>query len=513
MADLSTKTLSQVKSGWLHSIVDNTGSISALSSSAIRTVADGDDNKSKLFLTKEKSILIGGFDSTDTATDNALFIKSINDAEDTLRVRTSLLSDYNEYKIIQPAINNILHSNKREGTDGILQTSFQSRGKNDEGVFAFYPSDSSGTSHETMKIENKKVGINISNPTEALHVYGNIQLSGGVLLQSTRIFHVDGVNGDDTNSGWTLGNALQTINEAMNRMSGMNGCDIKIFLHGADNSSSGNISDNLYQVSTNCWLYNCSLSIQGMVFDGYSDMDDTDVELDYPRIGFDMHTHEGNRMAYGFKLNNCNASVKHLRMITPIFDATLLSTPSKELDGIFSTLEGGRFNISLSFMRTEIGDAPVVSGGVTDQINITVHRNRIIRSNTALTYGGVGQNGGQDNSGTANLPVWTSSTHFVNATDTNGKTLGLLTDTYYGSVFLTGDTEVYSGGNGGVFGAFPHTSSATYSYLDPTTNDQKETEINLFGNRTAQYVTTTDGTTPGKKPLNFNTNRFAGWYI
>tara|TARA_R100000278_G_scaffold121845_1_gene106643 strand:+ start:509 stop:2083 length:1575 start_codon:yes stop_codon:yes gene_type:complete len=522
MADLSTKTLAEVKTGWLHSIVEGTGAISSLSNSKVRQISDGDGNVSDLFLTKGKGVYIGTYTDSTTFTANppALSIKNLNPAGNpALSVETSNATGF-KTMLSETTLGSVLSTHRQD--TGSNETQIISHANTTgEGSIHLYPTKDGATTtgmHIKPNANLTNVGINVTNPVDALHILGDLRLSAGIVKQSTRAFYVDKVNGNDANKGWTLGSALQTIDEALSRIHMLNGLDIVILLVGKDNSSSGNISDNDYEITTNCTLRNCTLSIEGISHDSYTNLSDTDVEMDYPRLTFTMETSLGKRLSKGFKLNNCQVSLKHLRIVTPIYSGAVSSATSVSEDGLFKAsgslggTEGGNFGLSLSYTRTEIGDAPIVSGGKLSKIDVIMYRNRIIRSNTSLTYGSIGQTGGQDNSGTASVPTWNGSTHFVNQVDSDGKMLGLLTDTHCGSIFAYGDTEVYDGANAGVFGAFPSTDSSGYSYSSPTTNDQQETEKNLFGNRTAQYTETTDGSTTGKTPINFNTNRFAGWY-
>tara|TARA_R100001443_G_scaffold25736_1_gene38718 strand:- start:815 stop:2371 length:1557 start_codon:yes stop_codon:yes gene_type:complete len=516
MADLSTKTLSDVKSGWLHSVVQSNGNITELKNDAIANVCDGNDNKSNLFLTKGKSVMIGNFTEADPPTNNSLFIKSIDDTVDTFVVNTQTTESSFQVKFKEDAGGNMIISDRvGSGNAGSNTFKIHSKGQSGLGHIYFATSNTSGSMSTGLVIKGQSygsnVGINTINPSEKLHVVGNIKLSAGIVKQPIRVIHIDPVLGDNSQSGWVTGQAVQSLSYAMQLINGLTNTSIYLVLHGKDNSSSGNISDNLYNIVNDCVLTNCTLIIQGVTHDGNS-LSDTDTELDYPRLGFTMDTSGTERRAYGFELTNCKVHVKHVRLVTPVYSSSVTDDPSGANDGLFKASQYGGFDIQFSHLRTELGDAPVVSGGLINTVNINMYRNRIIRTNSALTYGSVGQNGGQDNSGIASVPVWTSGTHFMNSVDTEGKDLGLFSDTHQGNIYVYGDTEVLSGGNAGMYGAFPSTDSSAYSYINPTTNDQGETERNLFGNVDAQYVATTDGSTTGKKPLNFNTNRFAGWY-
>ena len=524
MADLSSKTLSEVRQGWLHSIVQSTGAITKLKDNQIANISDGDDNKSTLFLTKGKSVMIGNLTEATPPTTNTLFLESIDDTltNPTLCVKTHSSANAFQFQVAQDGAGTFLES-RRLGTDGSNHLKIRSLVKGSSfdgspcrGKISLQVENESDSVKTGLYIENNGnqnlVGINTEVPTESLHVYGNLKLTAGVLKQSKRVIYINPASGDDSNSGWSVGTAIAGFSTAMQMVNNMSNTDIHFILLGNDNSSSGNISDAMFGANVQCKLTNCNLTIEGRTHDGL-DLSNTDTELDYPHLYFSMDTSGTERKATGFTLENCQVAVKWVRLVTPVYNSSVTDDPSGANDGLFKASPFGGFDIQFSHMRTELGDAPVVSGGYVNTVNINMYRNRIIRTNSGLTYGSAGSFGGQDNSGVASVPVWNGSTHFVNATDAQGKPLGLFSDTHQGSIYVIGDTEVYTGGNAGMFGAFPSTDSSSYSYTDPTSNDQQEKEQNLFYNRSAQYVETTDGSSTGKKPLNFNTNRFDGWYL
>ena len=377
MADLSTKTLSDVKSGWLHSVVQSNGNITELKNDAIANVCDGNDNKSNLFLTKGKSVMIGNFTEADAPTNNTLFLKSIDDTADTFVVNTKTTESSFQVKFKEDAGGNMIISERvGSGNTGTNTLKIQSKGKTGIGSINFQTSNASGNILHAMTIKgdsvgSANVGINTYSPSDKLHVVGNIKVTAGIVKQPIRVIHIDPVLGSVSQSGWVTGQAVQSIAYAMQLINGLTNTSIYLVLHGKDNSSSGNISDNLQTVDSDCLLTNCTLIIQGVTYDG-NPLSDTDTELDYPRLGFLMDSSGTERRAYGFELTNCKVHVKHVRLVTPVYSSSVTDDPSGANDGLFKASQYGGFDIQFSHLRTELGDAPVVSGGLINTVNFNM---------------------------------------------------------------------------------------------------------------------------------------------
>jgi len=522
MADLSTKTLKQAQPGLLHT--DSTTDVSALSSNWA-VVEDGDGNRSGLWLKSSRHVSIGDDNHKGGTSNYPLYITSLTGQNDFICIEDQ---NDNKYEMKTNPVGTIYH--KWGGSTDIARNIYfqcdGGAGATSDGKIIFSvgaggylggASSGTGVTITGTNDNNNKstVSIGATNsavipstgtdiPT-ALTVWGDMKVYGQIrTAEADNVFYVDVVNGDDADAG-TSAKPIASINEVMTRVNGLSGQNITIYLLGKDDSSSGNASDNGYTIGVDCYLYNCNLKIKGLKYDK-TEFDTSDGDHDLPRLNFSMNNTVTDRGSFGFWLNNCTADVSNLRLITPIW-TTDEEKDDANTDAMFKTLEG-RYSIRIQYCRTEIGDVPLIAGGESATVDITLFRNRIIRSDAGLSYGSVGQSGGQDNSGTAGVPVWNTD-HFENVVTAHG-TKGYFANTHMGRVWILGDTTTYTGGLAGFFGAFPSDDSGTYSYTNPTANDQQNGMQTLFKNPHSIYVATA-GTT-GKLPVNFQSNKVTSWY-
>ena len=119
-----------------------------------------------------------------------------------------------------------------------------------------------------------------------------------------------------------------------------------------------------------------------------------------------------------------------------------------------------------------------------------------------MTYGSIGQTGGQDNSGTAdNPPVF--GTFFTNQAES-----GYFADVTECKWWWEGG-GVLDGANSGFYGFYPHTDStddASYSYADPTSDDRFERGYNMVLGVQNEYHYAISGDSNQKLPLNIQSN-------
>ena len=517
MADLLTTTLAVAQPGLLHSC-DTFDVPSATNDAGYFEVRDGSNNNTDLWLIKDRqSIMIGDAHQSwvQNATNSHIYIvKKNTDILETLDSSGILHhnSTHNigggtaKFVIYQTKNGDVWNGNSIDsltvGTEE-NQLLLQSSNSNSGGAIKFATGTASPTIRQTIASDGN-VGINTENPSEKLEVNGNIKVTGGLVIQDALVYWIDAVNGDDANAGFSLPQALATVDEALNRINNASGGDFEIKLVGFDNTSSGYVADNGYSIGVDCSLYNSTIKISGVKFDG-TDLLSTDTEHDYPRLTFTTNS-ATERSSYGLWLNSSSAKFSLLRIVTPVWvggdEVTDVYT-----DGLVKT-NGVGFSCQFKYCRIELGDSPVVAGRLDSTVHCNFEKTRIIRSNTALTYTTNGQqSNGQDNSGTAGIPVYVTD-HWENVYNASYGTKGLLTNFHQGSIYYRGDDVL-----NGQFGAYPSDDTTSYDYDAPVNNDKQEGEQNLFGNVDAQYTLTTDGSTAGKTPLNFNTNKFAGWYL
>ena len=120
-----------------------------------------------------------------------------------------------------------------------------------------------------------------------------------------------------------------------------------------------------------------------------------------------------------------------------------------------------------------------------------------------MTYGTIGQTGGQDNGGTASNPPIHGGTYFTNQADS-----GYFADISRCQWWWEG-SGILDGANAGFYGFYPHTNSSgdgSYTYADPTSDNRFERGYNMVNGVGTGFYYYMNGDSGQRLPINVQSN-------